>query len=93
VNEPWIGDENTEPGGVCAYGGIDPGHPHCGDGATVHILSESAIHGPVGLPTCDRHAPIARGAGLYLGEHAYGPACRAPITFWQVDGCNLEETA
>ena len=87
TSEPWIGDENTGDPGICTYA-FDEGSPHCGESATVHVLSESAIHGLVALPTCDRHASIARSAGPYLGEHRYGAACSAPKTLWYDDGCD-----
>lgn len=71
--EPWIGDETTEPG--CRYH-ITPGRPTCGAPVTIHIISESAISGPVVLPTCDRHASIAKLAGPWLSQHTPGsPNC------------------
>jgi hypothetical protein len=91
MSEPWIGDEGDRPG-LCEYRGLDYGGEKCGDRATVHVLSESAMYGVVSLPTCDRHAPVAREAGVYKGEHAYGQTCMYPLTFWQADGCHLEET-
>lgn len=85
-NEPWIGDVNEGPRGGCCYAD-KPGDPECRNPATVHILSESAIHGQVTLPTCDRHASTARAAGPVLGEHPYGSACQGAAVWWRFDGC------
>lgn len=84
-NDPWIGDVNDGPDGVCCYS-AQPGQPQCGKKATLHISSESAIYGPVALPTCDRHAATARNAGPFVAEHAYGPHCPGPFG-WRDDGC------
>jgi hypothetical protein len=86
-SEPWIGDESTDSPDGCHYSD-KPGVPRCGAVATVHILSESAITGLLALSACDRHAPIARAAGPYLGEHAFGAGCMAIPSMWHDEGCD-----
>jgi len=86
--EPWIGDKSTQSSDSCHYSD-GPGSPHCGLAATVHILSESAITGLLGLVACDRHASTARAAGPYLGEHAFGANCAASPSLWFDEGCEV----
>ena len=93
-SEPWIGDENDR-GSACGFGldEFDPSKGHCPERATVHIWSESAIHGEVSLSTCGRHAPLARAAGRFLGEHPFGEGCQAHSTWFRADGCVPSETS
>jgi hypothetical protein len=92
MTEPWIGDENLEMPGQCTFA-TEPGQPRCGAPATLHIASESAIYGAVSLTTCDEHAPIARAAGPYLGEHPYTADCSGRLSWWRLDGCSPDSGA
>jgi hypothetical protein len=91
-NEPWIGGPATDGvPGTCTFA-EDDDEARCGRPADIHILSESAVDGYVSLPTCERHAPIARHAGVYVAEHVYGPACvSAEVTLWRDEGCESVE--
>lgn len=71
--EPWIGERNTEPGCSCRLIQAEDA-PFCGAPVTVHVVSESAIHGPVRLSTCPDHLDFARNAGNLLNEHTPGDA-------------------
>lgn len=86
MTEPWIGDESTGLDGTCTYA-PKPGDEKCGSPATRHLMSESAIYGLVSLPTCDLHAPVARAASPWLGEHPYAPDCSGRWSRWRLDGC------
>jgi hypothetical protein len=86
VTEPWIGDENADDPGICTYSPA-PERPVCGLPATVHVLTESAIHGVVGLASCDEHMFTARAAGPYISEHPYGPGCSNRPARWHGDHC------
>lgn len=91
--DPWIGDPSDAPDGTCVFA-LEPGDPHCGQPASVHILAESAIYGLVGLVACDVHAPVARNTGgPVIGEHPYGPGCVGQETWWREDGCVRSETS
>ena len=89
-HEPWIGDATADDAGTCSFnsGALGEG-PRCSEQPTLHVKTESAMHGVVALPTCDRHAPIARAAGLLLDEHPYGPGCRGQTSFWTANGICL----
>lgn len=63
----WIGQSAT--GAGCRFRHDIDGRP-CGAPVTLHVMSESAIHGGRCLPTCEPHAPAARAAGVYLDEHS-----------------------
>jgi hypothetical protein len=86
MSEPWIGDVNTDRPGMCTYA-PQPGDERCGAPATRHIMSESAIYGLVALPACDTHAPLARAAGPFLGDHAFTADCSGHWSRWRLDGC------
>lgn len=86
-DDPWIGDATTKETSGCGFGGSGPGDgPKCTDPATVHVMSESAIHGVVSLSACDRHAPIARAAGPLIDEHPFGPGCDSQPSYWTPSG-------
>jgi len=84
--DPWIGDRAADSPGTCCFA-VAPGQPRCDQAATIHILSESAIHRLVALATCDRHAPIGRAAGATIAEHSFGPGCAASRPSWRDDHC------
>lgn len=90
--EPWIGDAVTENDSTCNFSSGPLGEgPRCTNPATLHIRSESAIHGVVSLATCDTHAEIARGAGLNPDEHPYGPGCEGDFSYWTTEGYCLPD--
>jgi hypothetical protein len=69
----WIGQ--AAPSGGCRFRWDVNGRP-CGAPVTLHVMSESAIHGGRCLPTCEPHAPAARAAGVYVDEHSPSwPGC------------------
>lgn len=71
--EPWIGPPATGSGCRARW---SPGWPACGAPVTIHVLSESAIDGVINIPVCEAHAPSARVAGVYTGEHSPSfPGC------------------
>lgn len=91
--EPWIGDPVVDDGNHCGFGSGPLGEgPKCTNTPTLHLLSESAIHGMVALSTCDQHASIARAAGTLNDEHPYGPDCQNQSTLWSRLGRCLPDT-
>lgn len=71
--EPWIGGPADSEG--CRLRWHIDG-PACGAPVTLHVVCESAMYGVTYLPTCERHAPVAREAGIYLREHSPSfPGC------------------
>lgn len=71
--EPWIGGPADSTG--CRLRWHIEG-PACGAPVTLHVVCESAMYGVTYLPTCERHAPVAREAGIYLREHSPSfPGC------------------
>ncbi|MFC0626149.1 hypothetical protein [Kribbella deserti] len=93
TSEPWIGDAATNDHGGCRYAlnefAAAEDIRRCGAPATVHIMSESAMHGLVSLASCEKHADIARAAGAYVGEHRFGPNCAGVETVFGADGCDV----
>jgi hypothetical protein len=61
-------------GATCAFSPDLDGEP-CSADPTIHVLSDAPGWEVVALATCDEHAPIARAAGVQIGEHPYGPDC------------------
>lgn len=89
----WIGQAATSAG--CRFRHDIAGRP-CGAPVTLHVMSESAIHGGRCLPTCEPHAPAARAAGVYVDEHSPswpGCACKPdtdePEAILSVDPADL----
>jgi hypothetical protein len=78
---PTVGPP-AESGATCTY---SPrlGDPVCGQPASLHVVTESAQYGIVGLVTCPRHAGIARGAGGMVAEHPFTPSCGRQDAPWK----------
>lgn len=92
--EPHIGAASDEYRSVCLYS-PHSGLPACGQQATRHVLTADDRYGPVGLPTCDTHAPTARLAGRLLAEHPFAGWCGFPSTIWHLalNRCVLDDSA
>lgn len=78
---PTVGAPSDEYRAVCVYS-HRPDTAQCGDPATRHIRTVDATWGEVALAACDRHAPIARAAGLFVAEHEHAGVCGFPATVW-----------
>lgn len=68
------------PRGREALCGYSPGPEGelCPDDAEVHVFVTSGGRGLVALPSCTRHAPIARKAGRFVDEHPFTAGCADP---------------
>jgi len=91
---PRVGLPSNEHRAICLYSPA-PGQPRCTNTATIHILTDDPHYGPIALPTCDDHAPIARAAGTHLLEHHHEGWCGLPGTRWvhePVNRCELDDS-
>lgn len=93
VDGPSVGPESADYRGTCDYS-RRPGDPLCGEPATVHVLAADDVYGVVGLGSCDRHAMIARLAGIMQAEHTYEGYCGFPSTIWHLslNRCVLDDS-
>lgn len=89
---PGVGGPSDEHRAVCEYTGLVEDGPACGEPATVHILTVATGWGRVALASCDRHAGIARRAGLYEAEHPHRSVCGLPGTIWTDEECILDDS-
>lgn len=83
--EPGVGGPSGDYRAVCAYTGSRDGEHVCGEPAAVHLMVNDPAWGTIGLAACDRHAPVARVAGVVLGEHEHSGLCGLPGTFWHLE--------
>lgn len=71
---PFLGPAPAGPG--CAHA-ITLDHHPCGQPPVVHVAVHTDASGLVQLPSCRRHAAIARASGDLIAEHPYGDDCDA----------------
>lgn len=94
TSQPRVGKPSDEHRPVCLYSEA-PGLPRCTAAATIHVLINDPHYGPIGLPTCDEHAPVARTSGPYILEHPFEGWCGFPGTRWMgepVNRCELDDS-
>lgn len=89
---PGVGGPSDEYRAVCEYTGLVVDGPACGEPAAVHILTVATGWGRVALTSCDRHAGVARRAGLYEAEHPHQGLCGLPGVVWTDDGCVIDDS-
>lgn len=93
-DRPRVGAAAADDGDPeCAFS-PEPGAPKCTNLATMHLRVEDKHYGVVGLPTCQRHYPIAVAAGRLLQEHAYEGWCGFPASVWSIElnVCLMDDT-
>lgn len=72
MTDPILGPPPTDPG--CAHAMTFDGHT-CGRDPVVHIATHSDATGVVELPSCRRHAALARVTADVIAEHDYTDQC------------------
>lgn len=72
MTAPYLGPAPAGPG--CAHA-ITLDHHPCGRDPVVHVAVFTDAAGLVQLPSCRRHAAIARASGDLIAEHPYEPRC------------------
>jgi hypothetical protein len=93
--QPWVGAPSAEYRAVCLYSD-GPGQPQCDEPAILHVGVEDANYGTVadygviGLPTCGRHAHLARASARFIEEHPHEGFCGFPGTLWLENHCVLD---
>lgn len=92
MSVPGVGRPSDDHRAACQYTGLTADGPACGEPATVHILTVATGWGRVALASCDRHAPIARAAGLYEAEHPHRGVCGLPAALWADEGCVIDDS-
>lgn len=72
MTAPYLGPPTDAPG--CAHH-ITLDQHTCGRAPVVHIAVHTDATQLVQLPSCRRHAAIARASGDLIAEHPYRPGC------------------